>query len=89
MPRNFVTSNFWVTVLSVADMAVSLFAVNEGYLDDVPVNKVVDFEAALHSHAHANAKPLLDRINSTGDFSDEIAGELKAVIESFKSTGAY
>jgi F-type H+-transporting ATPase subunit alpha len=75
--------------LSVADMAVSLFAVNEGYLDDVPVNKVVDFEAALHSHAHANSKPLLDRINSTGDFSDEIAGELKAVIESFKSTGAY
>ncbi len=34
--------------LSVAEMAVSLFAANEGYLDDVDIKKVVDFEAALH-----------------------------------------
>jgi F-type H+-transporting ATPase subunit alpha len=75
--------------LSVAEMAVSLFAVNEGFIDEVPVNKVVDFEAALHAHAHANAKPLLDRIEASGDYNDEIAGELKALLESFASSGAY
>jgi len=75
--------------LTVADMAVSLFAVNEGFLDDVPVAKVGDFEAALHAHAHANNKPLLDRINQTGDYSDEIAAELTALCDSFKKTGAY
>jgi len=75
--------------LTVADMAVSLFAVNEGFLDDVPVAKVGDFEAALHAHAHANFKPLLDRINSTGDFSDEVAAELRELCQKFKTTGAY
>jgi F-type H+-transporting ATPase subunit alpha len=75
--------------LSVAEMAVSLFAVNEGFLDDVPVAKVGDFEAALHAHAEANNKDLLDRIQSTGEFGDEISGELKAMIEAFRKTGAY
>ena len=75
--------------LSVADMAISLFAVNEGFLDDVPVEKIVDFESALHAHAKSEAPALIDRINSTGDYDDEIAAELKSLVESFKTTGAY
>jgi F-type H+-transporting ATPase subunit alpha len=75
--------------LSVAEMAVSLFAVNEGFLDDVPVAKVGDFEVALHAHAEGNNKELLERIQATGDFGDEIAGELRAMVEAFKKTGAY
>jgi len=75
--------------LSVAEMAVSLFAVNEGFIDQVPVSKVVDYEAALHAHAEATARPLLDRINASGDFNDEIEAELRSVIENFAKTGAY
>jgi len=75
--------------LSVAEMAISLFAVNEGFLDDVPVNKVVAFEAGLHAHANANAAALIARINTSGDYNNEIAAELKAVVEAFKSTGTY
>jgi F-type H+-transporting ATPase subunit alpha len=75
--------------LTVAEMAISLFAVNEGFLDDVPVNKVVAFEAALHAHARANNKALLDKINATGDYNDEIAASLKAAVEGFKKSGAY
>ena len=75
--------------LSVAEMAISLFAVNEGFLDDVPVEKVVAFEAGLHAHANANAAALIEKINTTGDYNDEIATELKAVVEAFKSTGTY
>ena len=39
--------------LSVAEMAVSLFAIERGYLDDVAINKVVDFEHALISHVRS------------------------------------
>jgi F-type H+/Na+-transporting ATPase subunit alpha len=75
--------------LTVAEMAVSLFAVNEGYLDDVPANKVVSFEAGLHAHARSNHKALLDKIDATGDYGDEIAAELRKSIEGFKTSGAY
>jgi len=75
--------------LSVAEMAISLYAVNEGFLDDVPVNRVVAFEADLHAHAKGNAPALIDKINKTGDFDDGIAAELKAAIEAFKTTGTY
>jgi F-type H+-transporting ATPase subunit alpha len=75
--------------LDVAQMAVSLFAVNEGYLDDVPANKVVAFEAGLHAHARANHKALLDKINAKGEYTDDVAAELKQLVEGFKTTGAY
>ena len=75
--------------LSVAEMALSLYAVNEGHLDDVPVDKVVAFEAALHAHARANNAELMDQINSTGDYSAEIQEALVGVVTEFKATGAY
>lgn len=75
--------------LSVAEMAVSLFAANEGYIDDVDVKKVVAFEAALHSHVKSNNSDLLDKINESGDYSDEIIAGLKSAIETFKANGIY
>jgi F-type H+-transporting ATPase subunit alpha len=75
--------------LTIAEMAISLFAANEGYLDDVAVNKVVDFEAALHSYVRSNNQALLDKINTTGDYNDEIAAELKAAVDGFKSSSTY
>ena len=75
--------------LSVAEMACSLFAANEGFIDDVDVKKVVDFEAALHSFLRSNNVDLLAKINESGDFGDDIAGEMKAAIEKFKASGTY
>ena len=63
--------------LSVAEMALSLFAANEGYLDEVPANKVVDYEEALHDYARANHCDVLDTINESGDYNDDIAASLK------------
>jgi F-type H+-transporting ATPase subunit alpha len=77
------------TPLSVAEMAISLYAVNEGYLDDVPADQVVAFEAALHAHAKANAPDLIDTINESGDLNDDIQTGMKELVESFKATGAY
>ncbi len=75
--------------LTVADMAVSLYAVNEGFIDEVDVKKVVDYEAALHAFVRANHAELMDTINSTGDYDDEIANGLRKAIEDFKANGAY
>jgi F-type H+-transporting ATPase subunit alpha len=75
--------------LSVAEMALSLFAVNEGFLDKVEVAKVTDYEAALHDYARANHQDLLDRINEKGDYNDEIQASLKKVCEGFAEKGAY
>jgi len=75
--------------LSVAEMALSLFAVNEGFIDDVPVDKVVDYEAALHDFARANYQSDLDTINESGDYNDEIAAKLKSICEAFAEKGAY
>ena len=75
--------------LSVAEMAISLYAVNEGYLDDVEVEKVAPFEAALHAHARTNAVELMDKINSTGGFDEDIQTGLKTLLDEFKATGAY
>ncbi|MGU9958217.1 MAG: F0F1 ATP synthase subunit alpha [Arenicellales bacterium WSBS_2016_MAG_OTU3] len=75
--------------MSVAEMALSLHAVNEGYLDDVEVNKVVDFEAAMQAHVKSNNSALLDEINQHCDYDDDVAGKLSAVIEDFKKNGSW
>jgi F-type H+-transporting ATPase subunit alpha len=75
--------------LSVAEMAVSLYAAEQGFLDDVALNKVVDFEHALHAFMRASHAALLDKINATGDYNDEIESGLKAAIEDFKATGSW
>jgi F-type H+-transporting ATPase subunit alpha len=75
--------------LSVAEMSVSLYAVNEGYLDKVPADKVVAYEAALHAHAHSTNQALLDKIDEVGELNDEIAAGLRALLDSFTATGAY
>jgi len=75
--------------MSIAEMAFSLFAANEGFLDDVEVNKVVDFEAAMLSYLQSEKSDLLNSINSSGDYNDEIAADMRAALESFKSTSTW
>ena len=75
--------------LTIAEMAVSLFAVDKGYIDDVEVTKVVDFEKAMHDFMRSQHKELLDNINSTGDFNDEIEAGLTKAVEDFKAKGSW
>ena len=75
--------------LSIGEMAMSLYAANEGFLDDVDVAKVVDFEEALHDFARSNHGDLIQKINDTGAYSDEILDGLKAVLEGFKANGVW
>ncbi len=75
--------------LSVAETAISLFAADRGYLDDVETAKIGSFESALHANLNAEHAELARRINETGEYSDEIEAQLKDVVEKFKSTGAW
>jgi len=75
--------------LSVAEMAVSLFAADQGYLDDVALDKIVDFEHALHGYLRASQAELMDKINASADYNDEIEAGLRAAVEDFKATGTW
>ncbi len=75
--------------LSIGEMAASLYAANEGFLDDIPVEKVGDFERALHAYLNSNHADLMAKLNETGDWNDEIEAELRKAIEDFKANGVY
>ncbi|MEY4767595.1 MAG: synthase subunit alpha (ATPase subunit alpha) synthase sector subunit alpha [Pseudomonadota bacterium] len=75
--------------MSVAQMAVSLFAANEGFLDTVEVKKVLDFEAALQGYMNSEHAPLMATINQSGDFNDNIKQGLKNAIETFVKTHSW
>jgi F-type H+-transporting ATPase subunit alpha len=75
--------------MSIADMAVSLYAAERGYLQDIEVAKVGAFEQALIAYFHHEHAALLDKINVKGDFNDEIDAGIKAGIESFKATQSW
>lgn len=71
--------------LSVAEEAVILFAADQGYLDDVPLNRIHQFEQDLNAYLHANYREFTDRINQTGEYNDEVRQTLQSILESFKA----
>jgi F-type H+-transporting ATPase subunit alpha len=75
--------------LSVAEQAVTLFAANRGYFDDVPVDKALSFETALRQFMRSKYAELFNRIESTGDMKADDEKALAAAIEDFKKTGTF
>jgi len=75
--------------MSVAQMALSIYAVNNGYLDKVDLKKVGQFEAALQEFAKSSHAALLAAINATPKLTKENEAGLKKCIEDFIATGTY
>ena len=75
--------------LTIADMALALYAVNEGWLDEVEVEKVQAFEAALHSYAKSEHADFLDQLNESGSYDDDIVGRFKSILETFVKTQSW
>jgi len=75
--------------LSVAEMGVSLFAANEGYLKPVPVNKIVDFEAALLSYMRSDHSDLLAKVNESGAWDKDIQASYKAALDKFSASQSW
>jgi F-type H+-transporting ATPase subunit alpha len=80
---------FQYSPMNVAEMAVTLFAVNRGYMDDVEVKRALAFEAALQSFMKGKYAALLQKIQDTGDLDGEAEKQLAAAIEDFKASAAY
>jgi F-type H+-transporting ATPase subunit alpha len=75
--------------LSIAELAVSIYAAENGYLDDLAVNKVLPFEKALHEFMHQNHDELMKKIVASGAWNDEIAATFKASLDEYKKTGSW
>jgi F-type H+-transporting ATPase subunit alpha len=74
--------------LSVAEMAVSLFAANQGYLDDVDNTKILAFETALHQYMRQQHAALMDKIETSRDLDKDGEAELAGAVAAFKKTWA-
>ncbi|WP_108652832.1 F0F1 ATP synthase subunit alpha [Dongshaea marina] len=75
--------------MSVAEQALVLFAAEKGYLGDVTLKKIGDFEASLLSYAMTEHGEFMAQINSNPDYNDEIVGKLAAMLDSFKATQTW
>ncbi|MBL0519018.1 MULTISPECIES: F0F1 ATP synthase subunit alpha [Aeromonas] len=77
------------TPMSVAQQSLVLFAAEKGYLADVELSKIVDFEAALLSYANTQHAELMAEINAKADYNDAIVGKLTALLDDFKATQTW
>ena len=75
--------------MTVSEMGLVLYAASEGFLEDVPVDRVLDFERDLLAYMNSEHGEWMSNITETGEYSDEIVDYMKAAIETFKSTHAY
>ena len=75
--------------MSVAEMGVVLYAANEGYLDDVPVNRVLDFERDLLAYMNTEHGEWMAEVTASGDYNDDIVAHMKAALDKFQSSHSY
>jgi len=75
--------------LSVAGMAISLYAANEGYLDDVDLEKIISYEKSLHEFSAEKYPDLVKEINTNCDYNVDVAAKLKTLLDDFKEKGVY
>jgi F-type H+-transporting ATPase subunit alpha len=73
----------------VADQALTLFSVNNGYYDDVPVEKALAFESALRQFMKGKYAGIGDKIAQTNELTADDEKALSAAIEDFKKNGTY
>ena len=75
--------------MTVAEMGVSLYAANAGYLEDVPVNQVLDFERDLLAYMRTEHGEWMAGVTESGAFDDDIEAHMKEAVEAFKATHSY
>jgi F-type H+-transporting ATPase subunit alpha len=75
--------------LNISSMGLVLYAANEGYLDNVEVSKIKDFEKALLGFATSEYSDFMNSIEESGDYNDDIGTSLKDLLEKFVSTQTW
>lgn len=74
--------------LGIADQVISIFAGSKGFLDDLEIDKVAQFESELHQHIRDEFPEVLEEIASSGKISDELSAQISEIITNFKSNFA-
>ncbi|WP_350283332.1 F0F1 ATP synthase subunit alpha [Nitrosomonas sp.] len=75
--------------LKVSEMALTLFALNKGYFDDVDIKRALAFESALKSYIRGHHGAILDKIEISKELDAETEKALEAAIQEFKQNGTY
>ena len=58
-------------------------------MDDVPLNKIGDFESALLDHMNSSHESFMNELSESGSYNDEIEATIKSGVEAFKKTGTW
>ena len=74
--------------MSISEMAVTLYAADKGYFDDVEVKRALECEKAMISYLKSNCADVMNTMESTADLSADTEKALAAGIQAFKSTWA-
>jgi F-type H+-transporting ATPase subunit alpha len=72
------------TPMTIAEQVVSIFAGVNGYLDDLDLSKIRDFEKDLYELIKSSHSDIIEKVNSTGDLDDDTSSKLQSIIEEFK-----
>ena len=75
--------------LQVWEMALTLFAANNGYFDDIDVAKALGAEKALREFAKSKYGALVEEIERDKKFSKDVEAKLHELLKDFKKSGAY
>ena len=75
--------------MTVAQMTASLYALNNGHLDDVPADKIRDFEKAFQAHLKSNYAGLMSDLDAKPELTDEVVEGLEKAIADFKANGTW
>ncbi len=75
--------------MSISEQAAVIYASNEGFLSDVPVEKIGSFEESYLRYMHDEQSDLMKEIDDTANYNDDIAGRLKSSLETFKQNHSY
>jgi len=75
--------------LAVWEMALTLFAVNNGYFDDVDVTKALAAEKAMRDFASTKYSALVTEVERDKKLSKDVEAKLHELVKDFKKTGSY
>ena len=72
--------------MSTANQVVIIYAASQGYLDDIDIESVKEFEVGLLEHFASKASECIKEIDDTGDIGDDLADKMNKTIEEFKKS---
>ena len=72
--------------MTIAEQVVSIFTGVNGYLDDLDVSQIRDFERDLYDLIKSSHPDLIESINSSGNLDDDVSAKLTSIIEDFKKS---